>query len=125
MNVLFVCSKNEWRSRTAETIFQKSSHFKVKSAGTSKTARVRINQRLIELARDRKQVVLVVDEAQAMPRETIESLRLLTNLETEKRKLLQVVLIGQPELEPSPPPHRGDAQDQCHGQGSPRSDPHP
>lgn len=58
-----------------------------------------INQRLIDLARERKQVVLVVDEAQAMPRETIESLRLLTNLETEKRKLLQVVLIGQPELD--------------------------
>lgn len=58
-----------------------------------------INQRLVELAQARKQVVLVVDEAQAMPRETIEALRLLTNLETEKNKLLQVVLIGQPELD--------------------------
>jgi len=58
-----------------------------------------IYNRLIQLARDGTQVVLVVDEAQAMPRETIESLRLLTNLETEKRKLLQVVLIGQPELD--------------------------
>ena len=58
-----------------------------------------IYARLIELARDKRQVVLVVDEAQAMPRETIEALRLLTNLETEKRKLLQVVLIGQPELD--------------------------
>lgn len=58
-----------------------------------------INERLIELARDKRQVVLVVDEAQAMPRETIEALRLLTNLETEKNKLLQVVLIGQPELD--------------------------
>lgn len=58
-----------------------------------------INQRLVELAQERRQVVLVVDEAQAMPRETIESLRLLTNLETEKSKLLQVVLFGQPELD--------------------------
>lgn len=58
-----------------------------------------INQRLIELAQQKRQVVLIVDEAQAMPRETIEALRLLTNLETEKRKLLQVVLIGQPELD--------------------------
>lgn len=58
-----------------------------------------INQRLVELAQARKQVVLIVDEAQAMPRETIEALRLLTNLETEKSKLLQVVLIGQPELD--------------------------
>lgn len=58
-----------------------------------------IYNRLIQLARNKKQVILVVDEAQAMPRETIEALRLLTNLETEKRKLLQVVLIGQPELD--------------------------
>jgi MSHA biogenesis protein MshM len=58
-----------------------------------------INERLVELAHAKRQVVLVVDEAQAMPRETIESLRLLTNLETEKNKLLQVVLIGQPELD--------------------------
>lgn len=58
-----------------------------------------INQRLVDLARDKRQVVLIVDEAQAMPRETIESLRLLTNLETEKRKLLHVVLFGQPELD--------------------------
>lgn len=58
-----------------------------------------INLRLVELAQQKRQVVLIVDEAQAMPRETIESLRLLTNLETEKSKLLQVVLFGQPELD--------------------------
>ena len=58
-----------------------------------------IYRRLMQLAKDGKQVVLLVDEAQAMPRETIESLRLLTNLETEQRKLLQVVLLGQPELD--------------------------
>lgn len=58
-----------------------------------------IYRRLLQLARLRKQVVLVLDEAQAMPRETIEALRLLTNLETEKRKLLQVVMFGQPELD--------------------------
>ena len=40
-----------------------------------------------------------MDESQAMPLETLETLRLLTNLETEKRKLLQVVLFGQPELD--------------------------
>mgnify|MGYP000105365019 CR=1 FL=1 len=58
-----------------------------------------IYKRLLTLAQERRQVVLVVDEAQAMPRESIEALRLLTNLETEKRKLLQVVLLGQPELD--------------------------
>jgi MSHA biogenesis protein MshM len=45
-----------------------------------------------------KQVVFLLDEAQAMPEESIEVLRLLTNLETESEKLLQVVLFGQPEL---------------------------
>lgn len=58
-----------------------------------------IFNRLLVLARRGKQVVLIVDETQSMPRETIESLRLLTNLETEKRKLLQVVILGQPELD--------------------------
>lgn len=59
----------------------------------------RIQERLIELAGEGKRVVVCLDEAQAMPDETLEALRLLTNLETEKRKLLQVVLFGQPELE--------------------------
>lgn len=46
-----------------------------------------------------KRALICLDEAQAMPIETLESLRLLTNLETEKRKLLQVIIFGQPELE--------------------------
>jgi MSHA biogenesis protein MshM len=58
-----------------------------------------IYRRLVQLSRSGKQVVVVIDEAQAMPRDTVESLRLLTNLETEKRKLLQVVMFGQPELD--------------------------
>lgn len=57
-----------------------------------------INHRLLVLARAGKRVVLCLDEAQAMPLETLEALRLLTNLETEKRKLLQIVMFGQPEL---------------------------
>ena len=54
---------------------------------------------LLNFARQGKTVVLCLDEAQAMPIETLEVLRLFTNLETEKRKLLQVVLFGQPELD--------------------------
>lgn len=57
-----------------------------------------ITQRLMELATQGKRVLLCLDEAQAIPVETLEALRLLTNLETEKRKLLQIVLFGQPEL---------------------------
>ena len=58
-----------------------------------------ITRMLLEHARAGKRVVLCMDESQAMPFETMETLRLLTNLETEKRKLLQVVLFGQPELD--------------------------
>jgi MSHA biogenesis protein MshM len=57
-----------------------------------------ITHRLLQLAGEDKLVLLCLDEAQAMPVETLEALRLLTNLETEKRKLLQIVLFGQPEL---------------------------
>ena len=46
-----------------------------------------------------RRVVVCIDEAQAIPMRTVESLRLLSNLETEKRKLLQLVLLGQPELD--------------------------
>ena len=45
------------------------------------------------------QVVLAVDEAQQMPEATLESLRILSNMETHKSKLLQIILVGQPELE--------------------------
>ena len=57
-----------------------------------------ITHHLLMLAGQGKRVLLCIDEAQALPVETMEALRLLTNLETEKRKLLQIVLFGQPEL---------------------------
>jgi MSHA biogenesis protein MshM len=58
-----------------------------------------LNHALLEFAREGRRVVVCLDEAQAIPLETLEALRLLSNLETEKRKLLQVVLFGQPELD--------------------------
>ncbi|WP_018693871.1 ExeA family protein [Algicola sagamiensis] len=57
-----------------------------------------LQEHLLELCMADKRVVLVIDEAQALPDETLEALRLITNLETESRKLVQVVLLGQPEL---------------------------
>lgn len=54
---------------------------------------------LFKHAQSGKRVVVCIDEAQAMPMQTAESLRLLSNLETEKQKLLQMVLLGQPELD--------------------------
>jgi MSHA biogenesis protein MshM len=59
----------------------------------------KINHGLLNYARNEKRVVLCIDEAQAMPLETLEALRLVSNLETEKRKLIQIVLFGQPELD--------------------------
>lgn len=59
----------------------------------------RINRALLDVARAKKRVVVCIDEVQAMPLPTLEALRLLSNLETEKRKLVQIVLFGQPELD--------------------------
>jgi len=59
----------------------------------------RIQQRLLALHSQGHSVVLILDEAQAIPSESLEALRLFTNLETETRKLLQVVLFAQPELD--------------------------
>lgn len=53
---------------------------------------------LIETASAKKRAVLIIDEAQRLTFEGFEAVRLLSNLETEDRKLLQIILIGQPEL---------------------------
>ncbi len=58
-----------------------------------------LEARVLELARTGRRAVALIDEAQAIPLESLEALRLITNLETEKRKLLQIVLFGQPELD--------------------------
>lgn len=58
-----------------------------------------LNRYLVEQHRRGHIVVLLIDEAQNLSDETLEGVRLLSNLETEKEKLLQIVLIGQPELD--------------------------
>jgi len=60
---------------------------------------VLLENALFAHARAGRRVVVCIDEAQAIPLPSIESLRLLSNLETEKQKLLQLVLLGQPELD--------------------------
>ena len=59
----------------------------------------RISEKLIAIRHEGKRTVLVIDEAQALPDDTLEALRLLSNLETESEKLLQIVLFAQPELD--------------------------
>ncbi len=58
MNFLFVCSRNKWRSRTAEKIFKNNGLHSVKSAGTSKHARIKISENLINWA----DIVFVMEE---------------------------------------------------------------
>jgi MSHA biogenesis protein MshM len=72
----------------------------VDTAGASTTKLVRaLQERLVAVHAEGKQVVALIDEAHAMPVETLEEIRLLSNLETGREKLLQIVLFGQPELD--------------------------
>lgn len=59
----------------------------------------KIQSYLLQKHADNRQVVMFVEEAQSMPVETLEEIRLLSNLETDQNKLLQMVLFGQPELD--------------------------
>jgi general secretion pathway protein A len=57
-----------------------------------------LNSFLIDKRASGKKVIIIIDEAQNLPAESLEQLRLLSNLETMREKLLQIVLVGQPEL---------------------------
>lgn len=57
-----------------------------------------LNAYLLKSAEEGKRSVLIIDEAQAMGAEALETIRLLTNLETKREKLLQIILVAQPEL---------------------------
>ncbi|MBI1287555.1 MAG: protein tyrosine phosphatase [Flavobacteriales bacterium] len=58
MNLLFVCSRNEWRSRTAETIFKNHGQHQVRSAGTASSARLKLNSQMLDWA----DMVFVMEE---------------------------------------------------------------
>jgi type II secretory pathway predicted ATPase ExeA len=69
------------------------------SADPAAPALRELQAKLIELHGAGRRVVVMIDEAHAMPEETLEQVRLLSNLETSRHKLLQIVLFGQPELD--------------------------
>ena len=69
-----------------------------RSAGSLKDLVDLLSRHLLKAHAEGKRIVLVVDEAQNLAPEVLEQVRLLTNLETETQKLLQIILIGQPEL---------------------------
>jgi type II secretory pathway predicted ATPase ExeA len=58
-----------------------------------------LQAKLIEIYGSGRRVVVMIDEAHAMPEDTLEQVRLLSNLESSRHKLLQIVLFGQPELD--------------------------
>lgn len=60
---------------------------------------LKLQQHLVALYGENQRVVLLIDEAHAMPQETLEQIRLLSNIESSHSKLLQIVLFGQPELD--------------------------
>ncbi len=99
MNVLFVCSRNQWRSRTAEAIFKDDQAHSFKSAGTEHDARIKVNEKLIswadlifvmekrhrqrlrdkygQLLTDKEIVILdIQDDYQFMDAELVETLRM-------------------------------------------------
>ena len=73
--------------------------FGVEGADNPDTAYTALNKFLVEEHAKGRMAVVVVDEAQHLGREGLELIRLISNLETEKRKLLQIVLFGQTELD--------------------------
>ena len=88
-------------SLTRDEILQAiAGDLKLKTKGLN-TAGVleKLQDHLIKLHEQGRQVVVLIDEAHAMPLDTLEELRLLSNLETNRDKLLQIVLFGQPELD--------------------------
>ena len=73
-------------------------HVEVEDRSSPKAIIDALNQRLLQAHAAGRRVVLIVDEAQNLSTEVLEQIRLLTNLETAKQKLLQIILVGQPEL---------------------------
>src|SRR5262245_29400681 len=72
----------------------------VESSNEGRTILLRaLEEALIKLYGAGRRVVVLIDEAHAMPPETLEEVRLLSNLESNRHKLLQIVLFGQPELD--------------------------
>ena len=83
-----------------EMLIAIASELGIDTEGANTTQLLRaLQQHLIALHADGRQVVALIDEAHAMPLATLEEIRLLSNLETGKEKLLQIVLFGQPELD--------------------------
>jgi len=82
-----------------QLLMQINSDFGLETDGRDKAALLReLNDFLIEQYAQRRQAVLIIDEAQNLAPEILEEIRMLSNLETDRDKLLQIILVGQPQL---------------------------
>ena len=99
-NVALVLNPKVNEIELLETICDelKISYPELDQKNTVKTYTDRIYEFLIKSNRDNEKTVLIIDEAQNLDSKVLEQLRLLTNLETNQRKLLQIIILGQPEL---------------------------
>jgi len=95
--IIYIFNSNVSFGNLLKTIYKELGH----DARTDDTVEMLdgLYQVLMEEYKQGSTVLLIVDEAQNMPIETLEDIRMLSNLETSKTKLLQIVLIGQPEFE--------------------------
>lgn len=84
MNVLFVCSRNQWRSPTAEKIYKDRSGLNVRSAGTEPSARIRLSAKTIDWA----DIVFVMEKKHKQ--------RMQENFPTETKEK-QIVILGIPD----------------------------
>ncbi len=88
-------------SRTALELLQSiCAEFDLPAEGLARRALMeQLNRFLVEQKRVGKRVLLIIDEAQTLSENTLEQVRLLSNLETSREKLIQILLLGQPELD--------------------------
>jgi general secretion pathway protein A len=97
LKTVYIINPNVSFGGLMKTIFQKMG-FDIKAEDPSEMVN-QIHLILIDRYKQGRNMALIIDEAQNMPIETLENLRMLSNLETSKEKLLQIVLVGQPEFE--------------------------
>lgn len=87
------------RVDSLQLLIQINGDFGLDTEGRDKATLLReLNDFLIEQYAQRRQAVLIIDEAQNLSPEILEEVRMLSNLETDRDKLLQIILVGQPEL---------------------------
>ena len=97
-NIALVFNPKVTATELLETICDELHIDYPKSGNSVKTYIDRINKFLLQANAAGQKTVLIIDEAQNMDSTVLEQLRLLTNLETNQRKLLQIIILGQPEL---------------------------